>query len=187
MLKLEINEKDKEHVEEYCITKETTLEPLESYDIQPKEIGKKNIYIPSSDILFMREQKKDQNSVRIAAYNIEFGIWTHSDWTSSENDIEDLKFHAFRLNIEAMFDKIAFAIKENKLDSIFDDGEDFLPSMRGINTKIQAKQELSYFKAKVVGQNKSNQSQKEFSNFFKQSIDYLIAKFKKEITASVAI
>ena len=61
---------------------------------------------------------------------------------------QELQMDAFRSNVENMFEKILYAIKKRSFDSIFYDGEEFQPTLRGINTKLQTYKEHLFFKNK---------------------------------------
>ena len=147
MKKLDVTKKDRDFLtKEYCLGENRALEPIDSFDIQPGNMS--NLYIPSSDILFLREVDNKKNAFRIVAYNIEFGIWTHSEWSEGEKMAQELQMDAFRSNIENMFEKIIYAIEKKSFDSIFCDGEEFQPTLRGINTKLQTCKEHLLFRSK---------------------------------------
>lgn len=141
--------------QEYCeVLKEFTengnkLEPFYSFDLHSDHV----LYIPSSDILFLKEYLLDSNSIRIVAYNIEYGTWSYSKKVKQKdinnNDLVNLLLEAFAVNLHFMMEKIKYAINNRDYSSIFVDGERFKPTLRGINTNLQKEIELKCFKAKV--------------------------------------
>ena len=186
MKKLSITKEDRDFLKkEYCLHDDRSLEPIGSFDIQPEDAG--SFYIPSSDILFLRETDAKENKSRIVAYNIEFGIWTYSKWSLGDEMPEDLQMEAFRFNVEDMLGKILYAIEKKSFDSIFYDGEEFQPTLRGINTKIQTYKEHLFFKSKfedsalprIFANKKEMEKYKEALNEIKGNI---LNKFAKKVT-----